>query len=169
MARGRALTEEDRQRASLIERLMCDLALPLRAVPEAVLAAARPRLEPLLADGVLAEREGRLEVTERRFLRHAVRYWDIHRHRIAPQVAFADAGHGHTLVSVVCNDRPGLMADIARVLREQRLRVHDARIATFGERAEDLLQITDESDRPLAAPAQDALREALYASLKTDA
>ena len=26
-------------------------------------------------------------VEQRRFLRHAVRYWDIHRHRIAPQVA----------------------------------------------------------------------------------
>jgi len=27
------------------------------------------------------------DVQRRRFLRHAVRYWDIHRHRIAPQVA----------------------------------------------------------------------------------
>ena len=47
-------------------------------------------------------------------------------------------------ISIVCNDRPGLLADIARVLREQRLRVHDARIATFGERAEDMFQISDE-------------------------
>ncbi|MDQ1081393.1 oxygen-independent coproporphyrinogen III oxidase [Pseudoroseomonas cervicalis] len=78
IARGRALTEEDRQRASLIERLMCDLALPLRAVPETVLEAARPRLAPLLADGVVAEREGRLEVTERRFLRHAAAAFDAY-------------------------------------------------------------------------------------------
>ncbi|HZV39064.1 MAG TPA: ACT domain-containing protein, partial [Pseudoxanthomonas sp.] len=68
----------------------------------------------------------------------------------------------------VAPDRPGLLADVAQVLRAQSLRVHDARIATFGERAEDLLQITDESDRPLAAPAQEALREALYAGLKTE-
>src|SRR5262249_10138596 len=27
------------------------------------------------------------EAEQRRFLRHAVRYWDIHRHRIAPAVA----------------------------------------------------------------------------------
>ena len=90
--------------------------------------------------------------------------------RIAPQVAFADAGHGHTLVSVVCNDRPGLLADIARVLREQRLRVHDARIATFGERAEDMFQISDEHDRPLHHDHQrQALRDALLAALDGDA
>ena len=89
--------------------------------------------------------------------------------RIAPQVAFADAGHGHTLVSVVCNDRPGLLADIARVLREQRLRVHDARIATFGERAEDMFQISDEHDRPLHHDHQrQALRDALLAALDGD-
>ena len=89
--------------------------------------------------------------------------------RIAPQVAFADAGHGHTLVSVVCNDRPGLLAGIARVLREQRLRVHDARIATFGERAEDMFQISDEHDRPLHDDHQrQALRDALLAALDGD-
>lgn len=90
--------------------------------------------------------------------------------RFAPRIEFRDALDGQrTLLSLVAPDRPGLLSDVAQVLRAQRLRVHDARIATFGERAEDLLQITDESDRPLAAPAQETLREALYAGLKTDA
>ena len=78
MARGRALSEEDRLRGGLIERLMCDLALDLSSVPEAILAAARPRLAPLLADGILAERGGRLEVAERRFLRHAAAAFDAY-------------------------------------------------------------------------------------------
>ncbi|MCQ4162318.1 oxygen-independent coproporphyrinogen III oxidase [Roseomonas sp. GC11] len=78
IARGRALSGEDRLRGSLIERLMCDLALPLAEVPAAVLEAARPRLAPLLADGVLAERAGRLEVAERRFLRHAAAAFDAY-------------------------------------------------------------------------------------------
>jgi [protein-PII] uridylyltransferase len=43
------------------------------------------------------------------------------------------------------------------------VRVRDARIATFGERAEDFFEITDESDRPLSVDAQDALRAALEA------
>jgi hypothetical protein len=39
-------------------------------------------------------------------------------------------------MSLVCSDRPGLLADRwRRVLRQHRLRVHDARIATFGERS----------------------------------
>ena len=88
--------------------------------------------------------------------------------RIAPQVGFntLDAGgKPRTMLSLVCNDRPGLLADVACALRDQGLRVHDARIATFGERAEDVFQITDERDLPLDEPKQQALREALLACL----
>lgn len=61
------------------------------------------------------------------------------------------------------------MADIARVLRERRLRVHDARIATFGERAEDLFLISDEADRALSDPdLVERLRMALTACLEGD-
>ena len=78
VARGRALSAEDRLRGELIERLMCDLALELAAVPEAILDTARPRLALLLDDGILAERRGRLEVRERRFLRHAAAAFDAY-------------------------------------------------------------------------------------------
>jgi [protein-PII] uridylyltransferase len=62
----------------------------------------------------------------------------------------------------LCTDRPGLLTDVAQVLRQHRLRVHDARIATFGERVEDFFQITDEHDRALVSPERlQALREAL--------
>jgi [protein-PII] uridylyltransferase len=54
---------------------------------------------------------------------------------------------------------------VAQVLRAHRLRVHDARIATFGERAEDVFRITDEQDRPLSAEARNALHDALLARL----
>ena len=97
--------------------------------------------------------------TQPRHLRHF---------RLVPPVAFSRVGDGRrTLLSVVCTDRPGLLADMAQALRTQRLRVHDARIATFGERAEDVFQITDERDRPLAdEPRQQALRDALFACLE---
>ena len=97
--------------------------------------------------------------TQPRHLRHF---------RLVPQVAFDTAENGtRTLLSLVSTDRPGLLADVTRVLRQQRLRVHDARIATFGERAEDVFQITDERDRPLAdEPRQQALRDALFACLE---
>ncbi|MEO6364750.1 MAG: [protein-PII] uridylyltransferase [Luteimonas sp.] len=91
--------------------------------------------------------------------------------RIAPQVQLAATSDGRrTMLSLVCNDRPGLLADVTQVLRQQRLRVHDARIATFGERAEDMFQITDEHDRPLDdIQHQQALRDALLACLDGDA
>jgi len=54
-----------------------------------------------------------------------------------------------------------LLAQVAQALRECGLRVHDARIATFGERAEDFFQITDGHDAPLDAAQQDAVRAAL--------
>ena len=98
--------------------------------------------------------------TQPRHLRHF---------RIAPQVNFADGEHGRTLLSLVCTDRPGLLADVTRVLRECGLRVHDARIATFGERAEDMFQISDEHDRPLHDHQRQALRDALLGALDGDA
>lgn len=89
--------------------------------------------------------------------------------RIVPQIAFDDSADGlQTVFSLVCTDRPGVLADVAHVLRGQRLRVHDARIATFGERVEDVFRLTDERNRPLDEARQEALREALLASLDGD-
>ncbi|MBO9747520.1 [protein-PII] uridylyltransferase [Xanthomonas phaseoli pv. dieffenbachiae] len=86
--------------------------------------------------------------------------------RFAPRVEFSEsAGGRRTRISLVAPDRPGQLADVAHVLRMQHLRVHDARIATFGERAEDQFQITDEHDRPLSESARQALRDALCACL----
>lgn len=93
--------------------------------------------------------------------------------RIAPQIVFAsfnkdEAASARTTLSLVCTDRPGLLADVAQTLRKQRLRVYDARIATFGERAEDVFQITDGRDRALDETQQQALRDALLACLEGD-
>ncbi len=73
--------------------------------------------------------------------------------RVAPRVEVRDTGDAtRTQLVLIGTDRPGLLADVARILREHRLRVHDARIATFGERAEDLFLISDEGDRALVDP-----------------
>nr|WP_269450910.1 [protein-PII] uridylyltransferase [Stenotrophomonas sp. MMGLT7] len=89
--------------------------------------------------------------------------------RFAPRVELRPTVDGQrTRLSLVAPDRPGLLADVAQVLRGQRLRVHDARIATFGERAEDQFQITDEHDQPLPETSSQALREALLACLDPD-
>ncbi|WP_229792378.1 [protein-PII] uridylyltransferase [Cognatilysobacter bugurensis] len=116
------------------------------------------RLTEALAGDLDAVRPTRR--TQPRHLRHF---------RIAPQIGFCAAGPDRTLLSLVCTDRPGLLADVTQVLRDQSLSVHDARIATFGERAEDVFQITctdaDGSRCPLDADRQATLREALLVSL----
>ncbi|WP_295970159.1 [protein-PII] uridylyltransferase [uncultured Xanthomonas sp.] len=89
--------------------------------------------------------------------------------RFAPRIEFRESLDGRlTRLSLVAPDRPGLLSDVAQVLRRQHLRVHDARIATFGERAEDLFHITDEHNLPLPDAARQALQAALQACLDPD-
>jgi [protein-PII] uridylyltransferase len=46
------------------------------------------------------------------------------------------------------------------------VRVHDARIATFGERVEDFFQVSDENNLPLDAEGQKKLSAALLEELQ---
>jgi oxygen-independent coproporphyrinogen III oxidase len=78
-ARGYALTDDDRLRADIIERIMCDFGVDLDAIctrygsmPEAMLKAA-PRFEALIADGVIELDGSSLAVTDHaRFLVRSV-------------------------------------------------------------------------------------------------
>ena len=51
------------------------------------------------------------------------------------------------------------------MLRNQSLRVHDARIATFGERAEDVFQLTTSDPEGRGLPLDDAHQQALREAL----
>ncbi len=70
--------------------------------------------------------------------------------KVPTRIDFETSEDGsRTRLSLVCTDQPGLLAKVAAVLRMQHLRVHDARIATFGERVEDFFLISDEQDRAI--------------------
>lgn len=89
--------------------------------------------------------------------------------RTNPEIGFDGSADGRrTIMSLVCTDRPGLLADVSHVLREQGIRVHEARIATFGARAEDVFRISDEHNCNLDAPRRQALHEALHAIIDGD-
>ncbi|MDW8479177.1 MAG: [protein-PII] uridylyltransferase [Xanthomonadales bacterium] len=79
------------------------------------------------------------------------------RHFARPPRIELTARGGLTELLLVCTDRPGLLATVARILRDEGLRVHEARIATLGERAEDIFLISDREGRPLAAEAEAGL------------
>ena len=99
--------------------------------------------------------------TQPRHLRHF---------RIVPRIQFDQGADGsQTVLSLVCTDRPGLLADIAHVLRARRMRVHDARIATFGARAEDVFRISESDNTALDDGSREALREALLSRIDGEA
>ena len=87
----------------------------------------------------------------------------------APRIEFNATAGGRTQLALVCTDRPGLLADVAQAFRVAGVRVHDARIATFGERAEDFFELTDAADRALDAALQRALNAALHERLDPSA
>jgi len=88
--------------------------------------------------------------------------------QIAPRVTFDAAGATRTQLALVCSDRPGLLADVAKVFRECRVRVHDARIATFGERVEDFFLLSDERDQALDETTRTALHDVLRQRLEPE-
>ncbi|MBR9870880.1 MAG: [protein-PII] uridylyltransferase [Gammaproteobacteria bacterium] len=79
------------------------------------------------------------------------------------EVTFSnDTINQRTLMEVITPDRPGLLARIGQVLLENRVRLTNAKIATLGERVEDVFFITDEQGRPLSDPAKcEALQQHL--------
>jgi [protein-PII] uridylyltransferase len=86
-----------------------------------------------------------------------------------PQLEFSDIeGQNRSQLALIAADRPGLLAEVAAVLREHGVRVHGARIATFGARAEDVFELSDEGDRALDAHRSDAVAQALADALRQD-
>ncbi|WP_250462016.1 [protein-PII] uridylyltransferase [Microbulbifer litoralis] len=60
-----------------------------------------------------------------------------------------DPGDLYSTLEITCADRPGLLAQIARIFVDHDLRLHNAKISTLGERVEDIFHITDAAGEPL--------------------
>ena len=85
----------------------------------------------------------------------------------APQVTIHnDAQRPVTILELTAPDRPGLLARIGRIFLEYDLSLQNAKIATLGERVEDVFFITDANGQPLSDPEFCArLQEAIIAKL----
>ena len=73
---------------------------------------------------------------------------------------WADPNQSRTVMKVTAYDRPGLLSLVSTALNHCEVRLHNAKIATFGERAEDLFFVTDHNDQAL-------LREEQFSCLRT--
>lgn len=63
-----------------------------------------------------------------------------------------DALRQVSVLEVIAPDRPGLLARIGGIFLDFDLSVQNAKIATLGERVEDVFYITDARNQPLADP-----------------
>lgn len=57
-----------------------------------------------------------------------------------------------TILEVITPDRPGLLALIGRIFIDFEIQLQNAKIATLGERVEDIFFITDKDGQPLSDP-----------------
>src|SRR5690606_26748911 len=85
----------------------------------------------------------------------------------APQVTIHnDAQRPVTVLELIAPDRPGLLARIGRIFLEFDLSLQNAKIATLGERVEDVFFVTDANNQPLSDPELCArLQEAIVRQL----
>jgi [protein-PII] uridylyltransferase len=76
-----------------------------------------------------------------------------------------DERNRRSVLELVAGDRPGLLCDVGKVLMEQGIELHAAKIMTVGERAEDVFYVTDLENRPLdgdqALQLKDRMKQAL--------
>jgi [protein-PII] uridylyltransferase len=71
----------------------------------------------------------------------------------APQVTIHnDALRPVTILEIIAPDRPGLLARIGKIFLDFDLSLQNAKIATLGERVEDVFFVTDAHHQPLSDP-----------------
>lgn len=86
----------------------------------------------------------------------------------APVVQFSTGRSGSvTSMELTCTDRPGLLSQLAAAMVACDVRIHDAMIATLGDRVEDTFLVSDRQDRPLDEALQSELKTAILERLSS--
>lgn len=81
-----------------------------------------------------------------------------------------DERNERTILEVITADRPGLLSSIGQVFMQHEVQVQNARIATFGNQAEDVFFISDLDGKPIDDEQQlITISNALKAQLDEDA
>ena len=84
---------------------------------------------------------------------------------VKTKVRFYASQTNVTLVELEALDAPGLLARISKQFIALNFKLHQAKISTIGERAEDLFIISNEQDQPLTQKEQVQLKELLSQAL----
>jgi [protein-PII] uridylyltransferase len=70
-----------------------------------------------------------------------------------------------TVIELVAADRPGLLYQVGQVLDRHGIELQNAKVATIGERAEDVFFVTTQNNQPLDEAESAALKSALIEAL----
>ena len=74
---------------------------------------------------------------------------------IQTHVQFSQDEVNHrTIMEVIASDRPGFLSCVGTALSVSDVRLHGAKIATYGSRVEDIFFITDKNDIPITDPVK---------------
>jgi [protein-PII] uridylyltransferase len=83
-----------------------------------------------------------------------------------PELKFRAGRDGQvTELEISCTDQPGLLSKLAAAMHASRVNIHDAMVATLGDRVEDTFYLTGRDGRPLDEATQDALSRAIHQTL----
>jgi [protein-PII] uridylyltransferase len=82
------------------------------------------------------------------------------------QVNFTlDSRNNRTILELIAADRPGLLSEVGKVFKAERVAINGAKIMTVGERAEDVFYITDTDGWLLPEDACRRVQDALVLAL----
>lgn len=85
---------------------------------------------------------------------------------VKTQIVFhEDVDNLHTEFFLITNDRPGLLALVSRVFLKLSIHLHNAKIATAGERVEDMFYISNSAGLPLSAEEKEEVKHTLLGEL----
>ncbi len=76
-----------------------------------------------------------------------------------------DPVNNRTVLDLVTGDRPGLLLQLGKLFEEHEVALHNAKISTLGERAEDVFFITTNENKPLAEASCEKLVSAIETAL----
>ncbi|MEM7250778.1 MAG: [protein-PII] uridylyltransferase [Pseudomonadota bacterium] len=86
--------------------------------------------------------------------------------RVPTRVTFeVDERHHRTVIEVVCADRPGVLSRVGWALSQCGASLQNAKVATFGERVEDIFYVSAREGGPLDDDQCKAFRENLLEAL----
>lgn len=72
-----------------------------------------------------------------------------------------DENSNHHIIDIVASDRPGLLSRLASMLLKHRVRLHNAKINTLGNRAEDTFVVSGQAGNRLQTEDLQLLQEDL--------